>query len=127
MVAAARRAERPADCRHEATEVPLEESLFAYTLSQADDGWIWRLWDESGEVVAKGDAPDQVAAMRRLAEAYEKTRTSSGAYREDPPHERSLDPCGRFEARGRMARRGRNSGQAEPWRLTTGSRPGAGP
>jgi hypothetical protein len=60
-------------------EAVMEESLFAYSLCQADSGWTWRLWDETGDVVAAGDAPDQLSAQSRLLEAFEAARTSGGS------------------------------------------------
>ena len=55
----------------------MEESLFAYSLCQSEQGWIWRLWDESGDVVAAGAAPDQISAHQRLQEAFEKTQRAA--------------------------------------------------
>lgn len=55
----------------------MEESLFAYSMSQAEEGWLWRLWDETGDVVAAGDAPDQLSAQRHLLEAFERTRANA--------------------------------------------------
>ena len=69
---------------HAAPEVPMEESPFAYTLSQAEQGWIWRLWDETGDVVAAGDAPDQVSARSCLLEAFEKIRVGEPEAANDP-------------------------------------------
>jgi hypothetical protein len=60
-------------------EAVMEESLFAYSLCQADGGWTWRLWDETGDVVAAGDAPDQLSAQSRLLEAFEAARVSGVA------------------------------------------------
>ena len=50
----------------------MEDSLFAYSLSQAEIGWTWRLLDEMGDVVATGAAPDQRSAERHVQEAYHK-------------------------------------------------------
>ena len=61
----------------------MEDSLFAYSMSQSEQGWSWRLWDETGDVVAAGDAPDQTSAYRRLLEAYERTREAAAAKREE--------------------------------------------
>jgi hypothetical protein len=52
----------------------MEESLFAYSLCQFEQGWIWRLWDETGDVVAAGEAPDQISAHHRLLEAFERAQ-----------------------------------------------------
>jgi hypothetical protein len=60
-------------------EALMEESPFAYSLCQADDGWTWRLWDETGDVIAAGDAPDQLSAQSRLLEAFERARTGGAA------------------------------------------------
>lgn len=46
---------------------------FAYSLSQADDGWRWRVFDEDGVTVADGaqgsqaDAQAAVLSMLRAA------------------------------------------------------------
>jgi hypothetical protein len=93
-------------------EVPMEESLFAYSMSQCEQGWTWRLWDETGGVVAAGDAPDQPSAQRGLLEAYEKTRTAAVANEEDARHELPMDSRGRPETRGRVAGRDRRPGPA---------------
>ena len=55
----------------------MEDSLFAYSMSQAEEGWLWRLWDETGDLVAAGDAPDQLSAQRHLQEAFERTRAKA--------------------------------------------------
>lgn len=49
------------------------EQLFAYTLSQVEEGWTWSLWDEDGGVVAAGAASDQRSAELSLFEALRKT------------------------------------------------------
>jgi hypothetical protein len=54
----------------------MEETAFAYSLSQAEQGWIWRLWDETGDVVAAGDAPDQLSARSCLMQAFEEIRVA---------------------------------------------------
>lgn len=51
----------------------MEDSLVAYSLSQVDFGWIWRLVDEMGEIIADGAAPDQPTAERRMLEAFYRT------------------------------------------------------
>ena len=43
-----------------------EVRSFAYSLSQADDGWRWRIYDEDGETVAGGAHPSQQAAMAEV-------------------------------------------------------------
>ena len=35
----------------------------AYCLSQADGGWIWRIYDEDGRIVASGADADRQAAQ----------------------------------------------------------------
>jgi hypothetical protein len=61
----------------------MQEQLFAYTLSQVEQGWTWSLWDEDGGVVAAGAAPDQPSAQRGLFEALQRTRAPAG-----PDHRR---------------------------------------
>ncbi|CAN7337963.1 hypothetical protein LJR219_001870 [Phenylobacterium sp. LjRoot219] len=56
----------------------MEESLFAYSMCQAEQGWTWRLWDETGDVVAAGEAPDQSSARTRLREAFEDVEQARG-------------------------------------------------
>jgi uncharacterized protein YegP (UPF0339 family) len=36
---------------------------FAYSLSHAEDGWRWRVFDEDGETVADGVHDSQAAAQ----------------------------------------------------------------
>ncbi len=36
---------------------------FAYSLSQSEDGWRWRVFDEEGVTVAHGAHPSQDAAQ----------------------------------------------------------------
>jgi hypothetical protein len=48
-------------------------------LSQAEQGWTWRLWDETGDVVAAGDAPDQLSAQSCLMQAIEEIRIADAA------------------------------------------------
>lgn len=40
-----------------------EVRSFAYSLSQADEGWRWRVFDEDGETVANGAHASQAAAQ----------------------------------------------------------------
>ena len=40
-----------------------ELKSFAYSLSQAEDGWRWRVFDEEGVTVADGADPSQAAAQ----------------------------------------------------------------
>lgn len=55
----------------------MEESLFAYSMCQAEQGWTWRLWDEAGDVVAAGEAPDQPSARTRLLKAFRDVESRS--------------------------------------------------
>jgi hypothetical protein len=50
-------------------EFVMQEPLFAYSLSQVENGWRWRVFDEDGVTVAGGaDASRDVAqaAVERL-------------------------------------------------------------
>jgi hypothetical protein len=85
----------------------MEDSLFAYSLSQCEQGWVWRLWNETGDVVAAGDAPDQVSAHDRLLEAFEIARHAAGEAPEETRRADGVPPAGR-PARARRA--GRRSG-----------------
>jgi hypothetical protein len=40
-----------------------EVRSFAYSLSQAEDGWRWCVYDEDGVTVADGAHPSQAAAQ----------------------------------------------------------------
>ncbi len=40
-----------------------ETTTFAYSLSQVEDGWRWRVFDEDGEVVADGAKPTKADAQ----------------------------------------------------------------
>lgn len=40
-----------------------ELKSFAYSLSQAEDGWLWRVFDEDGVTVAQGAHANQDAAQ----------------------------------------------------------------
>lgn len=51
----------------------MEDSMVAYCLSQVEIGWIWRLLDEMGEIIAAGAAPDQRTAETRMLEAFHNT------------------------------------------------------
>ena len=78
----------------------MQEQLFAYSLSQVEQGWTWSLWDEDGCVVAAGDAPDQVSAERRLSEAIQHKTCAAGAT-DRPPAEPLAGAAG-----GRRRRKG---------------------
>jgi hypothetical protein len=43
-----------------------EPRSFAYSLSQAEDGWRWRIYDEDGETVADGSHATQAAALAEV-------------------------------------------------------------
>lgn len=43
-----------------------EPRSFAYTLSQAEDGWRWSIYDEDGVTVADGSHPTQDAALAEV-------------------------------------------------------------
>jgi hypothetical protein len=47
---------------------------FAYSLSHAEDGWRWRVFDEDGETVAGGVHDSQAAAQG----AVESTLRAAG-------------------------------------------------
>ena len=51
-----------------------ESSSLAYSLSQAEDGWRWCVYDEDGVTVADGAHPSQAAAQA----AVERTLRSAG-------------------------------------------------
>lgn len=38
----------------------------AYSLSQAEAGWTWRIYDEDGETVASGAVADRQAAQAAI-------------------------------------------------------------
>jgi hypothetical protein len=52
-----------------------EVKSFAYSLSQAEDGWRWCVYDEDGVTVADGAHPNQAAAQA----AVETTLRRAGA------------------------------------------------
>jgi len=59
----------------------LDAPLFAYSLSQMEDGWRWRVYDQDGVTVADGADPSRaaaeaaVASLIALAVASPETRT----------------------------------------------------
>jgi hypothetical protein len=93
----------------------MEDSLFAYSLSQSEHGWSWRLWDVSGDVVAAGEAPDQISAHRRLMEAFEKTQGAAAADGKETRHAHSLESPAGPKPSARLADR-RRSDRAPPAR-----------
>ena len=40
-----------------------EPRSFAYSLSQREEGWVWRVYDEDGETVADGAHLSRAAAQ----------------------------------------------------------------
>jgi hypothetical protein len=44
-----------------------EAPSFAYSLSQVEDGWRWRVFDEDGETVAGGADSSRAAAEAAVA------------------------------------------------------------
>jgi hypothetical protein len=45
----------------------LDAPLFAYSLSQMEDGWRWRVYDQDGVTVADGADPSRAAAEAAVA------------------------------------------------------------
>ena len=87
----------------------MEESLFAYSLSQSEQGWIWRLWNETGDVVAAGEAHEQISANHRLLEAFERTQGAPAADAEEPSHVDDATPSAARAAPARLAGRRRSA------------------
>jgi hypothetical protein len=77
----------------------MPEQLFAYTLSQVDEGWSWSLWDEDGAVVAAGVAPDQPSAERGLSAALAQTRSATPPRQGPPQRPRNAEPRPKRPAR----------------------------
>lgn len=40
-----------------------QESSFAYSLSQSEEGWRWSVYDEDGVTIADGAHPSRAAAQ----------------------------------------------------------------
>lgn len=51
----------------------MDSSLFAYSLSQAEEGWAWRLYDENGDIVAAGSSVTRADAEQSVSQAYGDT------------------------------------------------------
>ena len=51
----------------------MQDPLIAYSLCQVEAGWIWRLIDEEGAIIAGGVAPDQRTAQQVMTQALEQT------------------------------------------------------
>ncbi len=43
-----------------------EARAFAYSLSQAETGWLWSVYDEDGETVARGADASRAAAQAAI-------------------------------------------------------------
>lgn len=41
----------------------MESGMFAYSLSQSEEGWHWSVYDEDGVTVADGDGATRSAAQ----------------------------------------------------------------
>jgi hypothetical protein len=58
-------------------------SSYAYSLSQAEQGWTWRVYDEAGEIVRAGQRKTQhsaeVAVKRAINEACRSFVSASGS------------------------------------------------
>jgi hypothetical protein len=49
----------------------MEQSLLAYSLRQAESGWMWNVYDLDGDVVASGTAATQSAAEQFVFEVLQ--------------------------------------------------------
>ena len=56
-----------------------EVKSFAYSLSQADEGWRWQVYDEDGETVANGAHASQAAAQEAVESALRGVGMEIGA------------------------------------------------
>ena len=56
-----------------------ELKSFAYSLSQAEDGWRWRVFDEEGVTVADGAHPSQAAAQAAVESMFRAAGADLGA------------------------------------------------
>jgi hypothetical protein len=57
-----------------------QEPLFAYSLSQVDDGWRWSVYDEDGTTVADGADADRDAAEAAVASTLRAPQRLVGMY-----------------------------------------------
>jgi len=55
----------------------LEPRSFAYSLSQREDGWAWKVYDENGLTVARGAHPNRAAAEAAVDRALGRTTSQS--------------------------------------------------
>jgi hypothetical protein len=56
-----------------------ESSSLAYSLSQAEDGWRWCVYDEDGVTVADGAHPSQAAAQAAVERTLRRAGVDIGA------------------------------------------------
>ena len=56
-----------------------ETSSLAYSLSQAEDGWRWCVYDEDGVTVADGAHPSQAAAQAAVERTLRRAGVDVGA------------------------------------------------
>jgi hypothetical protein len=56
-----------------------EPRSFAYSLSQFEDGWAWRVYDENGVVVAGGSDRSQDAAKAAVDRTLKRVPPLQGA------------------------------------------------
>jgi len=56
-----------------------ETSSLAYSLSQAEDGWRWCVYDEDGVTVAGGAHPSQADAQAAVESTFRSAGVDLGA------------------------------------------------
>ncbi len=56
-----------------------EMCSLAYSLSQAENGWRWCVYDEDGVTVADGDLPSQAAAQAAVERTFRQAGADIGA------------------------------------------------
>ena len=49
-----------------------EPRSFAFSLSQVEHGWSWRVFDEDGTLVARGENPSEDAARAAVERMLER-------------------------------------------------------
>lgn len=57
----------------------MRECSLAYSLSQAEDGWRWCVYDEDGVTVADGALPSQAAAQAAVESTLKRAGIDLGA------------------------------------------------